>query len=129
MATLERQPGREYTFTVTILDPDDNPVLWDSISGLAIILSGNGNRIIARWSKTSIAGFLPITQGTNPGEVQCTLPAELTAALLNEQTYIEVIRQEEISGSIVNIGMKDGALLPFIFFTTSALPDVPSLIP
>ncbi len=129
MATLERQPGREYTFTITILDPDGSPVNWSSISGLAVILSGSGRRIIARWSKNLIPGFLTLMQGSNTGEVDCILPAEATASIINEQTYIEVIRQEVINGAAVNIGMKDGALFPFIYFTASALPDVPSLIP
>lgn len=128
MPTLERQPGRNYSFSVIIKDADDNPIPYSSITGLAIILSGAGNRIIAQWSKVSKPNFLSIAQGAAPGEVVCELPADKTIGIVNEQTFLEVIRQENDNGNILNFGMKNGEVVPFIFFTFSSLTDIPSLL-
>lgn len=128
MPEIERQPGRDYTLSVIIKDADNNPIDYSTITGLAIILSTAGKRIIAQWSKVAKPNYLTMEAGTNPGEVIIELPAEKTLDLVNQQTYLEVIRQENDSGTILNFGMKDGELLPFIYFTNSALTDIPNLL-
>lgn len=126
--TNPRQPGRTYAMLVTIKDADNVAIAINSIAGLAIILSLDGGRIIGQWSKVTKPNYMPMEVTGVPGQVRITLPAKNSVDLNNEQSYLEVIRQEQSGDDVLNFGLKDGKRIPIIYFTNAAVANAPSLI-
>lgn len=129
--TPSGQPGRDYTFNITIKDAAGDAQDLTTLLGYALIAYVEDNQVIGQWSKNEITGYddiYPVDEAT--GQVKIFLSREKTASIANKMIYIEVVTESlDPENGAVQFGNVDGKKIELIKITSAGKAKAPALNP